>query len=509
MKSHIRRIKSLFLTVSLPLILCLTLAGVMFSQINNTLINNGKWTSSKSTLGKAVYGANEFISSYQALAHNQLDLGSWYGYQEVIIKKMYPIYLIDVDFFLTDKSYFYFIFNKSASQFSAIRISNNKNYPDSYVIVKRSGEFQSIYPLKSPKLESGKWNHLQVLFDSTNKSVLIKINNKENMTIHVNFPENQRFGFKGSYTSTYIDTILVKGIDGQTLFKDDFDYGDGCFIIFYLICVFIGIICALLFKMKNSRTNSYPISIFLFVAGVVMLIIESYLWFVLLKSYPNPHSTWNRVMDTVLRRDVMVTNHNETLAKKVLMKKYDDKPKILFVGTSQTWGAGAENEDEDFVKIAEIDANREGNKYSFINAGIAGVDSTMLFSYYERKWIISKPYIVALNVSNNDVHDSSAFRNNLNKFIRLNKSNNIRTIFILEANSPETEPRSILLHPIMREIAKKEGIPIIDLNGYLAGKDNSGLIWWDNVHLTTYGHELAGHFIYNNLIDMLKDIDDR
>jgi hypothetical protein len=74
-------------------------------------------------------------------------------------------------------------------------------------------------------------------------------------------------------------------------------------------------------------------------------------------------------------------------------------------------------------------------------------------------------------------------------------------VLVLEANSPEVAQDPIppdenaeLLkrHGEMREIAKKHGLKVIDLHHYLSDPAvaDSGFIWWDFVHLTSYGQKL-------------------
>jgi hypothetical protein len=32
---------------------------------------------------------------------------------------------------------------------------------------------------------------------------------------------------------------------------------------------------------------------------------------------------------------------------------------------------------------------------------------------------------------------------------------------------------------------------------------DTGILWWDEVHLTSYGQELTGKYIYENIKDLL------
>ena len=71
-----------------------------------------------------------------------------------------------------------------------------------------------------------------------------------------------------------------------------------------------------------------------------------------------------------------------------------------------------------------------------------------------------------------------------------------KTLFVLEANSPEVD-KIRDKHAIMRNISRQYHVPLLDLNGYLASDSvyDSGFLWWDLVHLSSYGQELAAEFI--------------
>ena len=96
--------------------------------------------------------------------------------------------------------------------------------------------------------------------------------------------------------------------------------------------------------------------------------------------------------------------------------------------------------------------------------------------------------------------DARTFAANLERLALFNRERGIRSLFVLEANSRETTGRRAELerfHRLMREVAEKYAIPVIDLDAYLAQPEirDSGFLWWDYVHLTDYGQGLAGRFI--------------
>jgi len=165
--------------------------------------------------------------------------------------------------------------------------------------------------------------------------------------------------------------------------------------------------------------------------------------------------------------------------------------RILFIGTSQTWGAGVNRSDETFVKRLEAALNQVGARIQVINAGISGEKAPSLFELYETHWIHWKPKWVALNLSNNDL-DSSKFSEALVRFLKLNQAMEIKTLLILEANTVESVRENLPKnHQIMRDLAQQFSVPLIDLHACLERKHDEGFLWWDFVHLTSLGQKEA------------------
>jgi lysophospholipase L1-like esterase len=53
----------------------------------------------------------------------------------------------------------------------------------------------------------------------------------------------------------------------------------------------------------------------------------------------------------------------------------------------------------------------------------------------------------------------------------------------------------------MKTVAARFGIPLANLQSWLDadGNRDSGFLWWDGVHLTSWGQALAADFIHQNL----------
>jgi lysophospholipase L1-like esterase len=178
--------------------------------------------------------------------------------------------------------------------------------------------------------------------------------------------------------------------------------------------------------------------------------------------------------------------------------RYSEEPpehtvRVLVVGTSQTWGAGAAHEEETFVHLLERrleESASDGRRVECINGGVSALDAPWLLRLYRDEWIRLAPQALVLNLANNDSvwTEEALFVEALNEFVRLSRERGIKVLFVLEANSIEDSPGELRLHPIMRAIAGQHGVPVFDMHAYVSRQTHRGLLWWDAVHPTSFGH---------------------
>ena len=116
--------------------------------------------------------------------------------------------------------------------------------------------------------------------------------------------------------------------------------------------------------------------------------------------------------------------------------------------------------------------------------------------------------MVIINLSNNDL-STFEFADNMNEFLNLNESAGIQTLFLEEANSGEEIKKNRALldnHLALRSLGEKRGVQVLKLHRFFQIKDdmNEGRLWWDFVHLTSYGHEVAGRWLSPQIYKVLR-----
>ena len=182
--------------------------------------------------------------------------------------------------------------------------------------------------------------------------------------------------------------------------------------------------------------------------------------------------------------------------------------KIIFFGTSQTWGEGALLRKNQMVfQVYRFLQSIYGDKLKFfiVNAGLRAANSEAMLEIY-KKWLFKmEPEMVVVNLSNNDT--TSGFRDNLLAMAEISKKHKNTMFLIKEANSPDYMNTHLKRnHEIITNISAEKSISCIDLHSYLSSPDivDSGFLWWDGVHLTAYGQKTAGIYIAQEIHSFLN-----
>ncbi|MDX1386381.1 MAG: SGNH/GDSL hydrolase family protein, partial [bacterium] len=144
-----------------------------------------------------------------------------------------------------------------------------------------------------------------------------------------------------------------------------------------------------------------------------------------------------------------------------------------------------------------------GLAHQVINTAISGGRARGLVDQYEKEWVRWQPDMVVVNLAHNDT-DPHSYRGALADLARINGEKGIPTLFVLEPNAPEQVRENLLPnHGILREVARDHGFPVLDLHSCLGNDPDSGILWWDFVHLTSYGQELAARCLLRELAPYL------
>lgn len=501
-----------------------------FAFFQNTPEHDGRWIPTKITLAKNVMGAWSFYKGPQAFAHNVLRLDAWSGFQEIVTNEQFSPTIVRFRFMLQKDSYIYVEYGKNNNEYYAFRLSVNSLFPSAALQVKSDGEFIQKKNFNSNLLPDT-WYTATIHFDKKSRTAKLFINNTP-PNASLAFVDNYGgLGFRGGMQPSSITDIALIDDTGKTIFSEKFYFWDST-IFFSLLFVCFALLCLLsaarIIYWRVARKNLLYVHVFqiaaIFIVGVVC--VSQYYF---MDKYPKTNGLfsyfWNAGEQNWKKAEVLkVSAALSTLESKTSYR-------ILFIGSSQTWGAGAKTEKDTFVSQAERLTNSlalsdgkvqtdvlgadtgflnqdQSSKIEFINAGVSGLNSGELLDLYKNFWKNQiKPDMVVINLSNNDGGDPTQFKTNLRDFIALNGST-IKTVLVLEANSPEQPPDQALSlrmnHDILKQLGEEYNLLVIDLHSYLISKNDSGILWWDKVHLTSFGQTLAAQLISNNLMTHIE-----
>jgi len=206
------------------------------------------------------------------------------------------------------------------------------------------------------------------------------------------------------------------------------------------------------------------------------------------------------------RIDVIKSDHDAVVAY-LEDVSLADVPRILFLGTSQTWGSGANRGSERIAPtVQRLLAERFDLHAAVINGAKRGSRSGELLARHRDHLSLFKPTMVVVNLSHND-SNLADFERNLQGIVDLNRELGATTIFVQEAITPErNDSRLRKKHAVLDRVAAHSAIRIIDLHGFLRGPDiyDSGIFYWDPIHLTSYGQTRAAAFISEHIAEEMR-----
>jgi lysophospholipase L1-like esterase len=525
----------------------------IFLYSQNTLFLNGEWISTKRTLEVSTWGADSFLITRSALSRDQLHLGAWAGFNEVISRESFIPRRISLRVRLEPRAYLNVLFNRSAKDFSAMRLSRNPDYPNAFLHGRPGGLILSAAPLGWPQLD-GSWHRL--VLDFRTGGLEVRLDAQPPLVFTGVAPAFGSFGLRNGMRGADIDHILIEDDQGR-MFRESFRNTRHWPRVLLFNCILALTLFTLLVGRKRGRQSITAFNLVITACGLLWLGFDYSYWSRLeidVLSRPMAGQARRSALERVeAARHVFFTGWNriiggETPTREALVaqgyaafttgagpvfcgRSPGEQPlqlqpgpaldqllqtrktayRILFVGTSQTIGAGAPRLADTFpflTHAALVAAVGPSRPIETLNMAVSGSDSVALLDDYRRIYWRFRPDLIVLDLSSNDRPEQLTL--GIDGFLSFDKSKGIRTILIKEANSNEAEyPYGLIQkHRLLEEAAKRYSVPVYDLHGYLNTPSvfHSGFIWWDVVHLTPYGQEIAARWLVPKLLAEIKRI---
>ena len=483
------------LTALLPaVVVCQT-----FLLSRNTLEHNGRWISSKASLGTTLMGATTCMQTSQALARGRLDLGAWHGFQELFYEDELDVREVRFDFWIEEDGYLAFVFHRDEDSFSGVRLSANESFDNICFDARTDGEFLDTSKPAAEDLAPGKWHRLELVAASTGPAIVV-----DGLPIDLGGsspPPANAVGFRGSAKRVLIDNVVIDQGDGAETVVERFSNRKNRTVVFVLSLLIVLAVDACLWAFgRLRRTGRLTILLSVTTLNAVSAVLAATLLayvFLFQGRYPVVGA---ETRDEWIRR--AASQQCERIRKEYPVGSGASSFRILFVGSSQTWGEGAAKEEERFVDIVERRLNESANgmpRYECINAGVKGARSGTLVGLYEEEWIDLNPRVVLINLGNND-RSTTEFAASLRRFAQLGKERGIKTVFVTEPNCIERTPGELEFHTLLRSVGRECHVPVVEMHEHLKGQYDTGFLWWDKVHPTSYGHKLIADCLFQVLV---------
>ncbi len=193
------------------------------------------------------------------------------------------------------------------------------------------------------------------------------------------------------------------------------------------------------------------------------------------------------------------------------------KTKVIFFGDSITELGVKEKPYKGYILVADsfVRAENKSDMYEFVGAGISGNKVYDLYLRMEEDVLAKNPDVVVIYIGVNDVWhksslgtgtDADKFEKFYNAILKKLKEKNIKVILCTPAVVGERTDFSNQLDGdlnrysnIIRDIAKKNGLPLIDLRKKFLdynktnnpGNKDKDILTYDRVHLNTTGNQVV------------------
>lgn len=532
------------------------LCYTVISHSAHVLYQLPEWVSAKSLIPNGLISAQEFFLERQTLAHDRLNLSSWNGPNEVHWNVARGWDRLELDVSLAPNAYVWIFFRQTENRRLAFRLSRNEKYKSGFFELNSGKEFVQ---REFFKFQATKDDFQKVIVVSDVNGTSLQVGNDVLFKKNIDPAIPQLLSFRSSLNQVVLDNLKLTGpgyahsenfsprlnlrhlvlavaitlmILLLAFLKWTLFQGTSLLVLVALIGFgavgadryvwapsyyykgFAGFgvttITDLRLDFENVRRNLFLI---LFSAvgdsrSVFVLSEKNYMSrFFIPENTDQLSETAKKIYypnglekntPAIRRQYITETGKVEFLENLSDLAGKVSAKKIAFLGSSQTFGGGAQSLSRAFPAqlVVALTSCLKKDVTGF-NLSAPGENSAQLLQSYRELLKIWQPELLLVNLSHND-KDPAEFRKNIAALLKLNSSLKIRTVLVKEPNSPELEFAHLTeKYQILRELAQQFSVVLIDLPEHLASENiyDSGLLWWDIVHFDQAGHFAAAKLL--------------
>jgi len=474
--------------------------GTWLHGVRHTLDHLPAWSSSKLDLERGAMGAVAYVTTPVALANERLNLGPWHGFQEVTTTATHEVTGLSARVWISPGGRLDVLYAVGEWGKLGVRLSRQETYSSRTFTARPGGGFEATEALSPPPLGD---DPVALELSPEGSQLAIRLDGVAIGHAPMPPPGAHRLGFRGSLADVFVDDVVVQRADGST-WSERFEPTESRLLIivgwFAALSLLFAILVRWLVRRRGSGRPIRPVTLVLAIAMTSLMVGGPLLLAdrLLLQGFHGYSTVIYRAIKPFTGYATTIEAEDAAparLARELGALEGAPGPRVLFVGSSQIWGAGLSTTGVDVVASASAALSAAGTPTTCFNAGVSGSRVARLHSYYQADWQAWRPDVIVLNLSNND-SDPEVFREGLEAFVSDGQAQGAEVLFALEANeSSSTHPSTLPNHEVMRQVAAATGVPVVDMHAAMLADRETGLMWWDFVHLTDYGQRRAGeHF---------------
>ena len=496
----------------LALGLLLVLAGVLAhaqitataNQLTNRLHDYGTVRSGKvDQHARPVIGSAATMVTRVNLTRDQLNLAAWFGFQE--FSWWQPLDLRELDFVadIPDDHYLHVWFGERDGRRVGVRLSHHARLPSAWYVAEE-GRFVKKREFTPRNLVE---NRNQVALRVEPDGFVLRLNGKDELDLPLPVPPG-RFGWTGGLDDAWIDDVRIEARDGCQ-WREDFD-GPWSERMRWLVA--LGLLALVGGLLWAGRGRPYPAA---FPALMVLLVLAGSAWAVRVVDarqqplYPQdedidwdpyPQSSWTFTDATTALFADAEAGHPRG-------------GRILFLGSSQTYGSGVARGDQTWVartcalleERIPRSAAEPDRRFQCLNGGVPGTNSAWLWKAVRDQWHRLEPDVVVVDLGNNDPtpgHIEEHLPPILDRFT----AQGARILLVGEPNTSDLGATwNQGKRQVLERLAQERGLAWLDAQERLFARRDEGLLWWDVVHLTAAGQEILAEEVASALEPLLRE----
>ncbi|MGZ3721110.1 MAG: SGNH/GDSL hydrolase family protein [Bdellovibrionota bacterium] len=451
---------------------------------HNLLTNYPRLVSTKAHLGLGVNGAQSFLRTPVSLAGGSLNLGAWFGHQEIALDKTWSSFpSVSLRVRAEPGSELEVEFQPAHGEKTVLRLSSRTEHPSAWLAVDEEGNFARKQPFHVA-LRQGKWQRLKMETQGTSIRATL-----DGETLPP-FPAPSaplRVLLRGDSAAGSIRVNNLALAAGDEKFEQNFS-GEIPWLLFLVVTLVTSLLFYALEKLSEPKIAAFAGgALFLVIGGIIAL-------------YGGGRYPVNVDLGGVPSH---IETREQALGRITALTPFR-KPVVLWLGGSQSWGAGASAEERTaFSRLRRVLADRG---YSWVNGAISGARVAEQRAVISAVKSLPAGSLVVLTTGVNDA-ENSHFPADLEKTMAAARATGARVLLLPEATEPPAEGMVAKRQAEVLEFARKNSLSTFSQQPEFDKHADDGFLWWDFVHLSDAGARFQAGLLEAVIREQLGSVD--